>query len=124
MPTKPTDTFQKTCLHIIQFQKFQILFYPLSRGVRISLSYEKIHPFFQKAINDSMVMVSITINKKPKYRGKSSKLSRLKPSKLNTLSMSDNGSTMAEKTVNTRIVSFICKEILAEKSSLVEFIVS
>lgn len=90
----------------------------------MSLSYEKIHRFFQKINNDTIVIAPITITNNPKYRGSMCRLFKSKPCSPNTPIKSDNGNTIAENMVNTRIVSFICKEILLENSSLVEFIVS
>ena len=102
-----------------------ILFYLLlSLFVLISLSYENIHFFFQNTSNDTTVMVNITITKKPRYFGIVARLFKSNPCKPNTPIKSERGNTMAEKIVNTRIVSFICKDILLANSSLVEFIVS
>ena len=69
-------------------------------------------------------MTNITNTKEPRYLGIVSRLFRSNPCKLNTPIKSVRGNTIAEKIVNTRIVSFICKDILLENRSLVEFIVS
>ena len=69
-------------------------------------------------------MANITITKKPRYLGNVARLFKSNPCRPNTPIKSERGNTIAEKIVNTRIVSFICKDILLENRSLVEFIVS
>ena len=52
------------------------------------------------------------------------KLFKSKPCKLRILIKRESGNIIVENIVNTLITSFVCSDILLEKVSLVEFIVS
>ena len=63
-------------------------------------------------------MTSITITKKPRYLGNVYRLFKSNPCKPKTPIKRERGNMMAEKIVSTRIVSFICKDMLLENRFL------
>src|SRR3954471_15267938 len=118
---KSTCCFKPSFLLTYYYGPF---FLSLSLLSIIVFSLENIHPFFQNINNEIAVIDIINITNKLKYLGKSFRLFKSKPCKLRILVKRESGNIIVENIVNTLITSFVCSDMLLEKVSLVEFIVS